>query len=186
MLRPRKVLVSVAAIAGLTLCTGFLVSRLLTIEPIGPPVAPDPIDHPEAVVQVYAADVWGFRGHFAVHTWIATKGRGERNYTVYQVTGWGLRRHGTAVSIEQGRPNRYWFNSPPLLLHDLRGPQVQEVVDKVAEAVRVYPFANEYVMWPGPNSNSFIQWVASTVPELGLSLPSKAIGKSWMEAYLAE
>ena len=33
-------------------------------------------------------------------------------------------------------------------------------------------------MWPGPNSNSFTAWIALEVPELGLNLPAKAIGKS--------
>jgi hypothetical protein len=39
-------------------------------------------------------------------------------------------------------------------------------------------------MWPGPNSNSFTQWVASRLPELGLELPAKAIGKNWMLDHL--
>ena len=36
-------------------------------------IAPDPAVTSEAVVQVYAARAWGWRGWFAVHTWIATK-----------------------------------------------------------------------------------------------------------------
>ena len=36
-------------------------------------------------------------------------------------------------------------------------------------------------MWPGPNSNSFTAWIALEVPELGLRLPAKAIGQSWMQ-----
>lgn len=35
-------------------------------------------------------------------------------------------------------------------------------------------------MWPGPNSNSFTQWVISQVPELDAVLPQKAIGKNWL------
>jgi hypothetical protein len=36
-------------------------------------------------------------------------------------------------------------------------------------------------MWPGSNSNSFIEWIALEVSELDLSLPAKAIGKNWMQ-----
>jgi hypothetical protein len=36
-------------------------------------------------------------------------------------------------------------------------------------------------MWPGPNSNSFTAWIALEVPQLGLQLPTKAIGKQWMQ-----
>jgi len=43
-----------------------------------------------------------------------------------------------------------------------------------------YPYPDKYTMLPGPNSNSFIQWILLEVPEIGFSLPMKAIGKSWM------
>ena len=40
-------------------------------------IAPDPTLTDEAVIQIYGADAWGWRGWFAIHTWIATKGSGE-------------------------------------------------------------------------------------------------------------
>ena len=39
-------------------------------------MAPDPSVTKEAVLQVYGADTWGWRGWFAIHTWIATKRTG--------------------------------------------------------------------------------------------------------------
>ena len=36
-------------------------------------LAPDPASHRDAVVQVYAARTFGWRGAFAVHTWLAAK-----------------------------------------------------------------------------------------------------------------
>ena len=33
-------------------------------------LAPDPRTTPEAVLQVYGASTWGWRGWFAIHTWI--------------------------------------------------------------------------------------------------------------------
>ena len=32
---------------------------------------------------------------------------------------------------------------------------------------------------PGPNSNTFVSWVGLQIPEMGLDLPSTAIGKDW-------
>lgn len=148
----------------------------------GPAVAPDPQTFRAPVVQVYGADVWGIRGRFAIHTWVATKNWDEPHYTIYQVIGWRLRRAGTALSITQGMPNQPWFRSPPLLLHEVKGNRAEALVDKIANAVQAYPYAKEYVMWPGPNSNSFTAWIALQVPELGLDLPAKAIGASWMES----
>jgi hypothetical protein len=55
-------------------------------------IAPDPLVTKEAVLQVYGAAAWGWRGWFAIHTWIAAKRTGEPSYTVYEVVGWRQRR----------------------------------------------------------------------------------------------
>ncbi len=155
-------------------------SRALEPTPYGPADAPDPASFDEAVVQVYGADVWGVRGHFAIHTWIATKAQGASTYDIYQVIGWRLRRTGRAVAVTQGLPDRPWFRSPPILLHEVVGEDAQRLVDPIRQAVQDYPYAQQYTMWPGPNSNSFIEWVALEVPALDLKLPAKAIGAQWM------
>ena len=158
-----------------------LASWALEPTPYGAAVAPDPDNHSEPVIQVYGANVWGLRGRFAIHTWIATKPRNASTYTIYQVIGWRLRRAGTVLSISEGDPARPWFGSEPILLHELRGPEADGLINRVGAAAKSYPFWGEYTMWPGPNSNSFIAWVALEVPELGLKLPAKAIGQSWMQ-----
>ena len=155
-------------------------SWLLKPTPVGPPGAPHPSQYSEAVVQVYGANVWGIRGRFAIHTWIAMKPRGADAYTKYQVIGWRQRRGLPVVSVSSGRPDTDWFGAPPILLADLRGAQAQALIPAIEAAVASYPYADEYVMWPGPNSNSFTAWIALEVPELELDLPAKAIGESWM------
>ena len=149
-------------------------------------IAPLPESEYEAVVQVYAARAFSWRGIFAVHTWIATKAPHADNYTIYQVIGWRLRRGNSAVSISEGVPNQKWFGSDPILLLDKRGDHARELVDKIDRAARLYPFADTYTMWPGPNSNSFIAWIGLKVPELNLALPTKALGKNWMESKFTE
>jgi len=42
-----------------------------------------------------------------------------------------------------------------------------------------YPWPDAYRVWPGPNSNTFVAWVAREVPELDVRLPVSAIGKDW-------
>jgi hypothetical protein len=156
----------------------------LALEPdsAGPAIAPSPAQHRDAVIQVYGANVWGFRGKFAIHTWLATKARGAATYKIYQVIGWRLRRGNPVVSVTEGDPARPWFGSAPILLHEIRGEKAQVLIDNVDEAVLRYPFAHEYKMWPGPNSNSFTAWIGLEVPDLNLSLPAKAIGQSWMNS----
>jgi hypothetical protein len=170
-------LVPVIAVASL-----WATSMALEPDPAGQALAPDPKMHPEAVIQVYGADVWGFRGNFAIHTWIAVKGRNEPDYSIYQVIGWRQRRGRPVLSISEGNPARPWFGSPAILLHERRGANTEVLVTRVRDAVAAYPFADKYTMWPGPNSNSFTAWVGLQVPELGLDLPVKAIGQSWMKS----
>ncbi len=57
---------------------------------------------------------------------------------------------------------------------------VDALIAKVRAAVEAYPYPHEYRAWPGPNSNTFTAFVARAVPELGLALPSIAVGKDYL------
>jgi len=166
----------------LAVSAGALMLTLLLLEPkaYGDPVAPDPSSFKDAVVQVYGADVWGVRGHFAIHTWVAIKDRGADSYEIFQVIGWRKRRGQSVLSISHGRPDKPWYGSPPILLLEKRGVAAEKLLAPIRAAVASYPYPDDYKMFPGPNSNSFVAWIALEVPELGLQLPAKALGKTWM------
>jgi len=142
-------------------------------------IAPDPKMTREAVVQVYAARALNWRGIFGVHTWIVTKPENADEFTIHQVIGWRLMRNLSGLFSEAGIPDRNWFGNRPELLADVRGPEAADAIDKVLKAVASYPYANEYRLWPGPNSNTFTAYVARHVPELRLQLPVTAIGKDF-------
>jgi len=152
--------------------------RTASREPVG--IAPDPATTPEAIVQVYGARAWGWRGTFGIHTWIAVKPTGAESYTVYELIGWRLRYSDSAVAIRSRVPDERWFGSAPELLADKRGTGVDALIERIDRAVRDYPYAAEYTMWPGPNSNTFTAWVARAVPELEVDLPPTAIGKDFL------
>lgn len=143
-------------------------------------IAPRPAEHREAVIQVYAARTFGWRGALAVHTWIATKERDAENYMVHQVVGWRKRRNLSVVVSEVDIPDRIWFDNYPEVLVDIRGQEAEPVIDAVLEAVRTYPHADDYSMWPGPNSNTFTAYIGRQVPSLKLNLPPTAIGKDFL------
>ncbi len=144
-------------------------------------LAPDPAATREAVVQVYGARAVRWRGAFAIHPWIAVKRAGAESYTTYQVVGWRAMRGGDAVVVTEGAvPDRHWYGAAPQLLREHRGPQAQALIDRIEAAVQRYPWPRTYRAWPGPNSNTFVAWVAREVPELGLDLPAHAIGKDWL------
>ena len=133
--------------------------------------APHPSDFNDAIIQVYAARTRGSKKALAVHTWIATKRKNADQYMISQIFGWRLRPGGSALYREPGIPDKAWARNEPLLIQELRGTGVEQIIDKVDEAIKIYPWQEEYTVWPGPNSNTFIAWLGLQVPELQLDLP---------------
>lgn len=142
-------------------------------------IAPPAESTSQAVVQVYYARALNWRGIFGVHTWIATKPENDPIYTVHQVIGWRLFRGLPVVVSSPGIPDGRWFGNEPTLIADLRGAEAAQAIPKVIKAVASYPYPNEYKVWPGPNSNTFIAYIGRRVPELRLDLPATAIGKDY-------
>ena len=145
-------------------------------------IAPAPADTPEAIVSVWAARAFNWRGLLAVHTWIATKPENASRYTVHQVVGWRGRGGGNVVLSTPDLPDRAWYGQPPRLVKELRGPAAARAIPKILEAVSAYPYTHQYRLWPGPNSNTFTAFVARRVPELGVELPAIAIGKDYLDS----
>ena len=152
--------------------------RSASREPAG--LAPDPATTPEAVVQVYSARAVSWRGWFGVHTWIAVKPANATEFTVHEVMGWRLRRTGTALVARNRPADGYWYGNKPELLGDIRGPGVDEIIQRIEAAITEYPYPDRYHVWPGPNSNTFVAFVLRKVPELRVDLPPTAIGKDYL------
>ena len=142
-------------------------------------IAPDPGSTPEAVVHVYGADAWGWRGWFAIHTWIAVKRANESSYTVYDVVGWRGGRGQQVMRVRKDIPDRHWYGAKPELLAAHRGAKAEALIDQIDQAARDYPWKSTYKVFPGPNSNTFVGWIGRQVPELELDLPYSAIGAGY-------
>lgn len=145
-------------------------------EPAG--LAPDPAEHFPALVQVYAARAFSWRGIFGVHTWIAVKDRGADHYRMLQVTRW---RGGVSLSTTSV-PDRAWFGNEPVVVTELRADKAEAAITAIEEAAQHYPESNKYRIWPGPNSNTFVAWMLRRVPDLDAELPPTAIGKDYIGA----
>ena len=144
-------------------------------------LAPDASITNEAVLEVYGADAWGWRGWFAIHTWIAAKKTGESSYTVYDVVGWRGHNGQPVLQIYHDVPDRYWYGEKPRIINEHRGVGVDALIDAVDKAARAYPWKTTYKAFPGPNSNTFTAWIADQVPELELDLPFSAIGSGYVD-----
>lgn len=139
--------------------------------------APDPRTDREAIIQIYAARAGRWKGVVSVHTWIAVKDRNAPSFTRYDVVGWNfpVRRNGWPVD---GR----WYSNSPRVVHELRGTDAERLIPRIESAIARYPYSDrgDYTVWPGPNSNTFVAWIARQVPELKLEMPATAIGKDFI------
>lgn len=143
-------------------------------------LAPSPLEAPEAIIQVYSARAFNWRGVFATHNWIAMKAKGASAYTVYQVVGWRLFWGKAPLVMDKDLPDRNWFDQKPVIILDIRGAKAEDLIPKIEAAAKAYPYPNHYEVWPGPNSNTFPAFIARQIPELGLTLPPTAIGKDFL------
>jgi hypothetical protein len=130
---------------------------------------------PEALVHVYAARAGRWKGIFAHHSWIVVKDHGG-SYTRYDKTGWGR-----PVKVNNWAPDARWYGHMPILVAAIEGPEAERLIPKIRAAIARYPYKgyDDYSVWPGPNSNSFVAYVLAAVPEAGIVLPPTAIGKDW-------
>jgi hypothetical protein len=131
---------------------------------------------------VFTGTTGGWKGVVAVHSWIVLKPKNAREWTRYDVVGWGnpVRTNGWPAD---GR----WFGNMPVAIADVSGAQAERLIPKVEAAVRTYTYRNagDYRIWPGPNSNSFTAAILRTVPELGAALPPNAIGRDFRDGFYA-
>lgn len=139
-------------------------------------LAPDPAATPEAVVQVYAARAFGWRGVFAIHPWVVLKRGGDAAYARYEVVGWG---GGRKLRVNYALPDGLWYGAIPEVLAEFRGAAADAMIRRIEAAIDAYPFKDAYRTWPGPNSNTFLSHIARNVPEMRLSIPALAIGKDY-------
>ena len=134
---------------------------------------------PNAVVHVLAGRTGRWKGIFAHHTWIVVKAKGSPRYRRYEVVGWGR-----PVRIDAYAADGRWYGDTPRVLLSLSGAAAERAIPRIEAAVARYPYASagSYVVWPGPNSNTFIASIAREVPEIAPALLPTAIGKDFAGA----
>ncbi len=141
---------------------------------------PPAAQHPEARVLVLSARTGGWRGVFAVHSWIVYKPENGERWMRYDVVGWGnpIRTNGWA-------PDGRWRGNDPVVSTDVRGAEAEALIPKIEAAVKDYQWRNagDYRAWPGPNSNTFVQSILRAVPEMRAVLPANAIGRDFREQF---
>ena len=132
---------------------------------------------PEAMARIYCAPVGGWRSIFAVHCWVVFKEAGAASYQRYDVMGYS----GMPVRHNRFPPDGRWYGNEPQLAFAASGDEAAALIPQVKAAIAGYPYAGagDYVIWPGPNSNTFIAHIVRQVPDMQVALPPTAIGKDF-------
>ena len=135
-----------------------------------------------ARVMVFTATTGAWKGIFSVHSWIVLKPANAREWTRYDVVGWG-----NPVRTNGWPPDGLWFGNKPVAIADVSGPDAEKLIPPIEAAVEAYRFnrAGDYRIWPGPNSNSFTAAILRSVPDLGVALPPNAVGRDFRDRFYA-
>ena len=135
-----------------------------------------------ARVVVFTGTTGGWKGVFAVHSWVVFKRANAREWTRYDVVGWGM-----PVRTNGWPADGRWYGNMPVAIADVSGPEAEKLIPRIEATVKDYSYANagDYRIWPGPNSNSFTAAILRAVPELEVALPPNAVGRDFRDGFYA-
>jgi hypothetical protein len=130
----------------------------------------------DARVLILSGQTGGWKGVVSVHSWIVVKPANASEWQRYDVVGWG-----TPIHLNGWAPDGRWFGHRPTVITDIKGRAAEALIPKIEAAIQSYKFnhAGDYRLWPGPNSNTFVASVLRAVPEIGVAMPSNAIGRDF-------
>ena len=134
-------------------------------------------------VELRAATIPGLTGLIADHHWLLiireTDAGCVKAYDRWEVwqrankndTCWG-HLHRNLLKPFQGVGN-----GPSRLIQKWTNNEALQLLKKIETSPCCYPFLYDYKYWPGPNSNTYAQWIVSEKIKLG----KRAIGKGFAD-----
>lgn len=140
-------------------------------------ILPDASEDKRAAIYVLSAKTGRWKGAFSVHSWIVLKEEFAQEYDRYDVVGWGMPVRQNAYPADAR-----WYSNEPEIDFVLQGEKAASLIPVLRKAIENYPNSRrgDYVLWPGPNSNSFVAHLLNEVPEMGFSLVPNAVGRDWL------
>ncbi len=132
-------------------------------------------------VELRAAAIPGLPGIFADHYWLLVLRGAEGNH-FQECDRWEVWQHSHRNDSSWGHLHKNLLppcqgvgNGPSRLIHDWIGDEAKVFTEKIESSPSTYPFIQKYRYWPGPNSNTYVQWIVGD----NIELNSRAIGKSF-------
>ncbi len=140
-------------------------------------VLPQAQSQKPATVIILASRTGRWKGIFAEHMSLVLKPRNASAWTRYDVVGWG-----SPVRRDDYAADAFWYGNAPRVIFRLEGNEAAALIPKIEQAIAAYPdsAAGSYVIWPGPNSNTFVSWVVRHTQGFDAELSSTAVGKDYL------
>ena len=133
------------------------------------------------IVEIRAAKVPSWSGLFADHHWfLVLRGVDGKHYE--SCDRWEVWQHANQSGSCWGHLHKNLLaplqgvgNGPSRVIGQWQDDEAFAIIGKIESSPENYPFNEKYRYWPGPNSNTFAQWVIRDRMELGI----RAIGKRY-------
>lgn len=142
----------------------------------------------------YQVFVYGSRAHipfvFASHSWfvINKKGSLSRWEVIFKLNKDKSLGH---LHIDALPPfngisalpflNKYFWESKMIgYIEGEVGSTAEQLINTIEKSKDVYPYLGSYLL-PGPNSNTYVQWVLNHFPEIDFMLDKSFIGKDYLQ-----
>ncbi len=140
-------------------------------------VLPEASQAEPAKVIILASRTGNWKSIFAEHMSIVVKPAGAAQWTRYDVVGWGnpVRRDAYAADA-------LWYGNTPKVIFELSGAEAAQLIPAIETSINRYPHQTRgsYVIWPGPNSNTFVSWVVRHTEGFNAELSPVAVGKDYL------
>jgi hypothetical protein len=113
---------------------------------------------------------------FADHAWVDLRAAGrwhrlEWNAHLDDIHVHKLDRDAAAADVRWGMQVQ--------VLASYSGDDARRMAPVILKLAPTFPHRSEYRAWPGPNSNTFVDWLAREVSGLRVELPPTAVGKDY-------
>jgi len=140
---------------------------------------------PAFSVELRAAKIPGIVGLIADHYWFVVV-KGARGCGASHQQRWEVWQHKNAG----GQSWHYLHknlktcqsgvgNGPSRVEYCWRGAKAARLIRVLEMSPKTYPYLARYLYWPGPNSNTFVQWVLDQA-QINLTPGPSAIGKDYL------
>ena len=133
------------------------------------------------IVELRAARVPGWSGFVADHHWLLVLREFDGQH--YEACDrWEIWQHAKQNDTCWGHlhknllaPYQGVGNGPSRPIQQWAGDDAREIIKTLESSPETYPYCEKYRYWPGPNSNTFAQWVVRGKMKLGV----RAVGKRY-------